>query len=80
MKMARLARTAFFGAAGILLLGGCAELIPDFGVRDDYLGKSIVQPDRVPRFVAHDELGNPIIGDRRFPDSLAFRFFDPFQY
>ena len=46
---------------GILLifggLAGCSESI----LRDDYMGKSLLQPDNVPGAVRRDEKGNPIL-------------------
>jgi hypothetical protein len=40
------------------LLLGCAALIPT--IRDDYMGKSLLQPHKVPQRVEFDERGNPI--------------------
>lgn len=71
---------AALAAASIVFLGGCAELVPDFGLRDDYLGKSFFQPGRVPTAVAHDEQGSAIFGQKRFPNAFTYRFLDPLQF
>lgn len=44
---------------------GCAQILPDIGLRDDYMGKSFLQPDKVPRPVARDETGNPDLEQKR---------------
>lgn len=44
-------------------LVGCAEITPRFELRDDYMFKRFLQPDRVVSEVERDELGNPIIPD-----------------
>lgn len=44
-----------------LLLGACAEIIPKFELRDDYMFKRFLQPDRVVGEVRRDEQGNPIL-------------------
>jgi hypothetical protein len=43
---------------GASLLLGCAALIPT--IRDDYMGKSFLQPHKVPQKIEHDERGNPV--------------------
>lgn len=49
-------------AASLLLFaGGCAEIIPRFELRDDYMFKRFFQPNRVVSEVRHDENGNPIL-------------------
>lgn len=40
------------------LLGGCGEL---FRVRDDYMGKAILQPNQVAQPVPRDERGEPVL-------------------
>ncbi len=40
-------------AANLLL--GCAALLPT--LRDDYMGKAILQPHKVPKPVTHDDNG-----------------------
>jgi hypothetical protein len=42
-------------------VSGCSELIPDFSLRDNYTGKSILQPGKVPKPIKRDAEGNPII-------------------
>ena len=43
--------------SAFVVLAGCSQFIPDFGLRDDYMGKSILQSDEVPKPVAHDGEG-----------------------
>ncbi len=40
------------------LLGGCGEV---FRVRDDYMGKAVLQPDQVAQPVPRDERGEAIL-------------------
>ena len=56
-QIKNLRRLALVVCAAILLLG-CAALIPT--IRDDYMGKSLLQPHKVPQSVEYDESGNPI--------------------
>ena len=44
---------------------GCSQFLPDVGLRDDYMGKSFLQPGKVPRPVARDETGDPDLEQRR---------------
>lgn len=44
---------------------GCSQILPDIGLRDDYMGKSFVQPDKVAKPVARDETGDPDLERRR---------------
>lgn len=44
-----------------LVLGGCAEIIPKFELRDDYMGKRLLQPSRVPGEIERDAYGNPVL-------------------
>ena len=44
---------------------GCSQMLPDIGLRDDYMGKSFLQPGKVPRPVARDETGDPDLEQRR---------------
>ena len=53
-KIGRL--TVLLCSAAVLL--GCAALVPT--IRDDYMGKSLLQPDKVPQAVEYDDKGNPI--------------------
>ena len=46
-------------------MAGCSEILPDFSLRDDYMGKSFLQPDKAPGPVARDETGNPDLERRR---------------
>jgi len=50
-------------AAWLGLGAGCDQPI----LRDDYMGKSWLQPDQEPRTVAHDAEGNPIIEHQDVP-------------
>ncbi len=43
--------------AGLGGLAACSESI----LRDDYMGKSWLQPDKVYQPVKHDDQGNPIL-------------------
>ena len=54
----RIARVVGIGC--LLMLAGCAELLPNISLRDDYFGKSIFQPSRSAEPVARDGEGNPI--------------------
>ncbi len=47
-------RTAVALALAGLALGACT-------VRDYYAGKSLLQPDQIPKAVERDENGNPIL-------------------
>ncbi len=49
----RTVRAVALALAG-LALGACT-------VRDYYVGKSLLQPDQVPKVVERDENGNPIL-------------------
>ncbi len=46
---------------GASLLLGCADLVPT--LRDDYMGKSLLQPYTVPKQIKNDDDGNPIAED-----------------
>ena len=35
------------------------------GLRDDYMGKALLQPDKVPRAVVRDETGNADLRKKR---------------
>jgi len=59
----RLRRRAILLAC--VLVVGCAEIIPDLGLRDDYMGKAFLQPDKVPRPVVRDETGDADLKKRR---------------
>ncbi len=50
-----------------LVAGGCAELIPKIELRDDYLFKRFLQPERVVSEVRRDEQGNPILPEGEQP-------------
>lgn len=50
-----------------LLLGACAEIIPKFELRDDYMFKRFLQPNRVVGEVRRDEQGNPILPESQQP-------------
>lgn len=55
---------------GVILLAfvavaGCSQMLPEIGLRDDYMGKSFVQPGKVPKPVARDETGEPNLKQRR---------------
>ena len=59
----RLRRGAILLACVVVV--GCSELIPDMGLRDDYMGKAFLQPDKVPRPVVRDETGDADLKKRR---------------
>lgn len=42
----------------LALLGGCGEL---FRLRDDYMGKTVLQPDQVAQPVPRDERGDAVL-------------------
>lgn len=44
---------------------GCSQMLPGIPLRDDYMGKSFLQPGKVPRPVARDETGDPDLEQRR---------------
>ncbi len=46
-------------------VGGCAQMLPEIGLRDDYMGKAFVQPGKVPGPVTRDETGDPELERRR---------------
>lgn len=50
-----------------LLLGACAEIIPKFELRDDYMFKRFLQPNRVVGEIRRDEQGNPILPESQQP-------------
>ena len=49
----------------LLGIAACDQITPDFSLRDDYMGKSFLQPDKVPQPVARDEQGAPILKTKR---------------
>jgi hypothetical protein len=66
-KRAHRPRTRWMAAiilGGPLILGACAEIIPKFELRDDYMFKRFLQPDRVVGEVRRDEQGNPILPEK----------------
>ena len=62
------------------VIAGCSEIIPDLSLRDEYSGKSMLQPGRVPVTVERDAMGNPNLAERRFPSTFSFRFLNPFRF
>jgi len=48
-----------------LMLGACSEIVPQFELRDDYMFKRFIQPNRVVGDVERDELGNPIVPEAK---------------
>lgn len=59
----RLTRGAILLA--FVAVAGCSQMLPDIGLRDDYMGKSFAQPSKVPKPVARDETGEPDLQQRR---------------
>jgi hypothetical protein len=55
-------RPAMLGLFSVaLLLSGCAEFIPKIELRDDYMGKRLLQPSRIPGEIERDAYGNPVL-------------------
>lgn len=56
------------------LLVSCAALVPR--LRDDYMGKSILQPNKVPKAIEYDEKGNAVVEDQgwSFPRIFPYVF------
>jgi hypothetical protein len=54
----------------MLAVGGCAEIIPRFELRDDYMFKRFLQPDRVVGEIRRDEFGNPILKQSMSPIAI----------
>jgi hypothetical protein len=50
----------------VLATAACDQLTPSFHLRDDYMGKRFLQPHRMPREVARDETGTPLIDESLF--------------
>jgi hypothetical protein len=44
-----------------LVTSSCAEIIPKFELRDDYMFKRFLQPDRVIGEIKRDDFGNPVL-------------------
>jgi hypothetical protein len=44
-----------------LVTSSCAEIIPRFELRDNYMFKRFLQPNRVVGEIMRDELGNPVL-------------------
>ena len=44
-----------------LLLGGCSEIIPKIELRDDYMGKRLLQPGKVTGEIERDAYGNAVL-------------------
>jgi hypothetical protein len=44
-----------------LVTSSCAEIIPKFELRDDYMFKRFLQPNLVVGQIRRDELGNPVL-------------------
>ena len=40
---------------------GCDQIIPKIELRDNYQGKTLLEPNSYDSFVTRDNLGNPII-------------------
>ena len=63
---------------GVLLpgLAACNEIIPEFKIRDDYLGRSFLQPGKTSEPMEHDDDGNPLLdgGGFRIPFPNPFRY------
>lgn len=44
---------------------GCSQMLSGISLRDDYTGKSFLQPGKVPKPVARNETGDPDLEQRR---------------
>ena len=44
-----------------LVTSSCAEITPKLELRDDYMFKRFLQPNRFVVEIRHDELGNPVL-------------------
>lgn len=71
----RLTRAAIVFA--MVAVVGCAEIIPDISLRDDYVGKSLLQPGKIPKPVTRDEQGNAELEQRR---EIRFPFLPPIPF
>ncbi len=59
MRYSRSMRSSVFILILALLLAGCGGSM----LRDDYMGMSVLQPDKLPRAVERDAHGNPILDE-----------------
>lgn len=66
--------TAAAALTMFLALTACSQFIPDFRLRDDYTGKSILQPNKVAEPVRRDAEGEPVL-----EESLGARLLRPFR-
>ena len=72
MRHARNIRRIVLLLCGVSLLVGCAALVPT--IRDDYMGKSLLQPHKVPQPVEYDKKGNAIPQEKEGWLSRIFPF------
>lgn len=68
-KAARIAALVMF-----VTLTACSQIIPEVRLRDDYSGKSILQPDKVAEPVRRDQEGEPVL-----EETLGARLLRPFR-
>ena len=55
-------------------LTACSQIIPEIRLRDDYTGKSILQPGKVAEPVRRDQEGEPVL-----EETLGARLLRPFR-
>lgn len=79
LGIARLGPRLMRGAILLALVAvvGCSQFIPDIGLRDDYMGKSFVQPDKAPKPVPRDERGEADLEQRR---EIRIPFLPPVRF
>ncbi len=49
----------------LVAVASCAQMLPEIGLHDDYMGKSFVQPGKVSGPVTRDATGDPELQRRR---------------
>ena len=54
----------FYFTLFFFTISGCDQITPEVQLRDNYLGKKYLQPDRVSTTIKRDNNGNPILNKK----------------